>query len=262
MVSARAHYTKKASLATDEFWHGPIATDTPAKPIEGCDFGDSCSSSSSSSVSSELPPAHHQLLCDEAATTEDLKGYDHTASMVSYGDLDASTYGDSDDDRDVDSSFCSRQKLSAVKKEGGGSWLLGFARLSEKSVPSSPEEEEALPGLVRDDDSTDESSLEEDDASSTTSSSDVADVSKPAPRKSVSFNSAVVVRAVPHSSTLAPVQRRRMYSTSYEVRQNKIRNKKEYRYDGYDWRNVTEEWEMGVDMVTGELVHPAHERGV
>lgn len=256
MVSARAHYTKKASLATDEFWHGPIVTDTPAKPIEGCDFGDSCSSSSS--VSSELPPAHHQLLCDEAATTEDLKGYDHTASMVSYGDLDSSTYGDSDDDRDVDSSFCSRQKLSAVKKEGGGSWLLGFARLNEKSVPSSPEEE-ALPGLVRDDDSTDESSLEEDDDSS--ASSDVASVSKPA-RKSVSFNAAVVVRAVPHSSTLAPVQRRRMYSTSYEVRQNKIRNKKEYRYDGYDWRNVTEEWEMGVDMVTGELVHPAHERGV
>lgn len=54
------------------------------------------------------------------------------------------------------------------------------------------------------------------------------------------------------------MQRRKMYSSSLEVRKNKIRNKKEYRYDGYDWRNVTEEWEMNVDMVTGELVHPVH----
>jgi hypothetical protein len=49
-----------------------------------------------------------------------------------------------------------------------------------------------------------------------------------------------------------------MYSSSLDVRQNKIRNKKEYRYDGYDWRNCTEEWEMSVCMVTGELVHPVH----
>lgn len=33
-----------------------------------------------------------------------------------------------------------------------------------------------------------------------------------------------------------------MYTSSMEVRANKIRNKKEYRYDGYDWRSCTEEW--------------------
>ena len=74
----------------------------------------------------------------------------------------------------------------------------------------------------------------------------------------VSFSTAVVVRPIPHSSTLSPSQRRKMFTTKAELRQNKIRNKKEYCYDRCDWRNATEEREMGVDMVTGESVHPAH----
>lgn len=39
---------------------------------------------------------------------------------------------------------------------------------------------------------------------------------------------------------------------------NKIRNKREYRFEKCHWKNATEEWEMSVDLITGELVHPAH----
>merc|ERR1712087_722703 len=59
--------------------------------------------------------------------------------------------------------------------------------------------------------------------------------------------------------SLSSSQRRRMYASSLEVRRNKSRSTKEFRYDGYDWRNATEERDMGVCQVTGELVHPAHD---
>jgi hypothetical protein len=93
-------------------------------------------------------------------------------------------------------------------------------------------------------------------ASPSTSSTTASQKSRP---KGVSFSLTVQVQPIPHSSLLSHSQRLRMYTSSDEVRKNKIRNKMEYRHDGYDWRNVSEEWEMGVDMVTGELVHPVHE---
>lgn len=178
-----------------------------------------------------LTPArrHRQFLPEPTEhSIESLKGYDHTKEHA-------------------DHSYTA--KLSAVKQRGGGSWLLGFARLRSEdhddelaaAVVSS-----SLPELVR---STSSSSLD------SSSSDDVSTASK---KKGVTFNESVVSHSIPHSSVYTPAQRRRMYSSSLDVRQNKIRNKKEYRYDGYDWRNCTEEWEMSVCMVTGELVHPVH----
>ncbi|KAL7478243.1 hypothetical protein ACHAW6_004015 [Cyclotella cf. meneghiniana] len=195
-----------------------------------------------SSVSLALKPArrHRQFLPDaNHLQFERLKGYDHTLETPSCRP-------------DSYSSPRSSEKVSAVKKRGGGSWLLGFARLRDEpspiSVLSSP-----LPDLVRSNSSSSlESSATEDDASLSSSSSTSSK------KKGVSFNETATVLPIPHASTLTPQQRRKIYSSSIEVRQNKIRNKKEYRYDGYDWRNCTEEWEMSVDMVTGELVHPAH----
>ena len=121
--------------------------------------------------------------------------------------------------------------------------------------------DDSLPGMTSgsDDSSASSSSEIADDLSVISSTSSII---KPPSSKGVSFAQSVRVRPIPHSSSLSPCQRRRMYSTSMEVRQNKIRNKREYRYDGCDWRNATEEWEMGVDMVSGELVHPAHEHGM
>eukprot|EP01083_Nonionella_stella_P284517 968658_1 len=253
MVSVH-HRSKMTLAATDEFWHSPLPTTTAA---------DECTSSSSSSSSNDqscsLPPAHHQLLSHERTCVTSLNGHDHTTA-VGYNNLDGYTTDDS--------SFFGRQKLSAVKQQGGGSWLLGFARLAEKAVEPQDEddgeredmEDTAPPGLVRV-----PSGASLDDDSSTSSSDDdsvASSVSKPQRRRrsGVSFSENVTVQPIPHSSVLSPVQRRKMFSTCWEVRQNKIRNKKEYRYDGYDWRNITEEWEMGVDMVTGELVHPVHEQ--
>jgi len=134
------------------------------------------------------------------------------------------------------------EKMSAVKKRGGGSWLLGFARIRSSN--------ESAPGLVR---STSGSSLSSCDSYEDSSSS-----SSSGSKKGVSFNEDVRVLPIPDASCYTSTQRKKMYANSQEVRSNKIRNKKEFRYDGYDWRNATEEWEMAVCMVTGELVHPAH----
>lgn len=281
MVSLRTHTKKTALAADDQFWHSPILMDDDANaaamllssrakavgPNEeeeeedamgdcgGDGDGEHCCA-----PELPLPAAHHQLLSHEVASREDLKGYDHTTRDLvgGYGCDDLDSY-----EEEASNGYFCRQKLSAVKQQGGGSWLLGFARLNESpAAVSSPEEEEEeamammpLPGLVASEDDLDSSS--DDSSVSSTASSSTKSTSK---RRGVSFNSSVSVQPVPHSMTLAPHQRRRMYTNSYEVRQNKIRNKREYRYDGYDWRNVTEEWEMGVDMVTGELIHPAHER--
>ena len=74
-----------------------------------------------------LPPAHNQLLSQDHVSSEHLKGYDHTQGMIGYDNLD----GDGSDE----SSFCCRRKLSAVRQQGGGSWLLGFARFNGETVP-------------------------------------------------------------------------------------------------------------------------------
>mmetsp|Transcript_2340 Transcript_2340/g.3282 ORF Transcript_2340/g.3282 Transcript_2340/m.3282 type:complete len:284 (-) Transcript_2340:147-998(-) len=271
-------------VGNDEFWHSAIVDDS-------CD-----TSSDSSNDSCEeqlapagLPAAHHQLLSSDVPSYDCLTGYDHRREDTSaslFFDEDDDTFSldeDEEDSRMTTSSCCRQEKMSSVKKIGGGSWLLGFARLQSRSVDEddsdneedekaqasssklSPleQEEDGLPGLVRTDSASDFSfsttSCTEDDNSTTTSTSSNSDNDSLSPKKkSVGFNSTVKIQPIPHASTYSPMQRRKMYSSSLEVRKNKIRNKKEYRFDGYDWRNVTEEWEMSVDMVTGELVHPVH----
>lgn len=246
-------FSKKMALAaTDEFWHSPLPQELPSNA--NCTAAAASEGSSSSAMELSLPPAHHQLLARDQPSYENLKGYDHNKGA--YDNLDGYETSDSDSD----SSFCCRQKVSSVKQQGGGSWLLGFARIHETAQPEQPEEDMNLPGLRRVSSS---GSLDSDESSTVDSDDDSAAASPAKPQRrarGVCFAPSVKVQAIPHSSILSPLQRRKMYSTSWEVRQNKIRNKKEYRYDGYDWRNLTEEWEMGVDMVTGELIHPAHDR--
>lgn len=257
--------------ATAEFFQPPM----PASPAR------STSSSSSEDDDDEheeyhevcsMPPAHHQLLSGDQTSFTGLGGYDHTANSETASCWDNDGGGDGSIDSAANS-YCSRQKLSTVKQQGGGSWLLGFAGLTSGGGSGNDEPVDyAPPDLIRDSfvDSEDESSSDEDSSTDMDDDSDDDDDSsssapttttepRPKRRPGVSFSEAVAIQPVPHSSVLSPLQRRKMYSSSIEVRQNKIRNKREYRYDGYDWRNSTEEWEMGVDMVTGELVHPAHE---
>ncbi len=242
---------------TDEFWIFPL--DDPATTLSspaavvggGDDFGDGEDHDHDllhhPRVPSYLPEAHHQLLMsdeDDVALFEDLKGHDHRAVVV---------------DR-------RRQRCLPVDEKPATlpprrSWLLSFAipKSSQRDLlfcrdGEDDDDDVSVPGMT--DDSSSDASLDEADEDLSISSSSVV---KP---KGVSFAESVRVRPIPHSSTLSPSQRRRMYSSSVEVRQNKSRNKREYRYDGCDWRNATEEWEMGMDVVTGELVHPAHEHGI
>jgi len=233
--------------ATDQFWHSPIIQVMPSTS------NTSTSDDHDESMEMSLPPAHNQLLSQDHVSSEHLKGYDHTQDVISHDNID----GDGSDE----SSFCCRQKLSAVKQQGGGSWLLGFARFNDKTVTSQQPQVEVdmtPPGLVRV--ISDEYSSSDDDDSASGDSLPSNDSNKrPLRGGGVSFSPTVKVQPIPHSSTLSSLQRRKMFTTSIEVRQNKTRNKKEYRYDRYDWRNITEEWDMGVDMVTGELVHPVHE---
>lgn len=272
-------------VGNDEFWHSAIIDDSCTTSST-----DSCDEQLTPSAAACLPTAHHQLLSSDVPSYECLTGYDHrgedtSASLFFDEDDDDMLTSDDDDDEEArmtTTSCCRQEKMSSVKKRGGGSWLLGFARLQSRPVVDEDyclEEQEdsssklsstleqqndddsTPPGLVRTDSVSD--CTEEDDNSTTTSTSstisDSDNDSLDSPKKkSVGFNSTVKIQPIPHSSSYSPIQRRKMYSSSLEVRKNKIRNKKEYRFDGYDWRNVTEEWEMSVDMVTGELVHPVH----
>lgn len=182
---------------------------------------------------------HPQFLDQDESFQVSLKGYDHTKEIIN-----TRTHST----RDVYSNP-SNEKVSAVKQRGGGSWLLGFVRRDQDE-----DEESSIPALVRSVSSSSlESSFVDDDSS--LASSNTSTSSK---KKGVCFHESVTNYFIPHSSALTPAQRRRMYTSSMEVGANKIRNKKEYRYDGYDWRSCTEEWEMSVCMVTGELVHPVH----
>merc|ERR1719183_2555805 len=201
-----------------------------------------------SSSSSSLPPAHYQLLSSEQVPTySELKGYGHT---IHESPTVAICY--SSDSEEEEQCYSRGGSISSVKQQGGGSWLLGtFARLNhtqqaivddiDKSINDEHEErQDAIPpGLVR---VASGSSLESDDTESLNSS--ISSSSTKKRRSGVSFSTSVKVQPIPHSSSLSPSQRRNMYSSSYEVRLNKVRNKKEYKYDGYDWRSVTEEWEM------------------
>jgi hypothetical protein len=237
----------------------------------------SSSSSSLSDLHSCLPAAHHQFLpLQNIVEYENLKCPD----AINDNDNDDNDYFD--DSYAPPSSSCCRndrqyqqrwngsastttEKVSAVKKRGGGSWLLGFARIPQVAsgtATTTDMEDESTPGLVSlEEESDDTLSTSQHSTASTSSSNSSASSGSSASsssKRGVSFNTAVAIRPVPHASLYTHLQRKKMYATSHEVRQNKIRNKKEYRYDAYDWRNATEEWEMSVCMVTGELVHPVH----
>ena len=258
-VNQQHHQQLLRRSSSDEFWIFPL--DDPAttlsSPPAAVEVGDDCGGGDDHDhdlrhqpcVSSYLPEAHHQLLLsekdDDVSLYEDLKGHDHRAVVV---------------DR-------RRQKRppSPAALPPRRSWLLSFAmpKSSQRELlfcRDGEDDDVSVPGMTSgsDDSSSDAGSETGDDLSLSSSSSSAAAV-KP---NGVSFAESVRVRPIPHSSILSLSQRRRMYSSSMEVRQNKSRNKREYRYDGCDWRNATEEWEMSVDMVTGELVHPAHEHGM
>mmetsp|Transcript_19546 Transcript_19546/g.25837 ORF Transcript_19546/g.25837 Transcript_19546/m.25837 type:complete len:256 (+) Transcript_19546:138-905(+) len=51
------------------------------------------------------------------------------------------------------------------------------------------------------------------------------------------------------------------WTPSKEIIRNRLRNCKEFQYDGWDWRAASEEEDMYFDHKRGELVHPVHASG-
>jgi hypothetical protein len=126
-----------------------------------------------------------------------------------------------------------------------------------------------LPGMIRsvsgvtssDDDDDDDGETDGDDTMETETDDDRSSSSSSTASskvKGVSFNESVRVLPIPPLSHYTLEQRRNMYANRFEVRENKLRNKKEYAFDNYDWKNCTEECSMVICPMSGNLLHPAH----
>jgi hypothetical protein len=72
-------------------------------------------------------------------------------------------------------------------------------------------------------------------------------------RSGVTFNESVTVYPIFKTSVYTPTMILAMYTQRDELRLNKLRNKREYAYEEYDWRNVVEEIDMtdGPSTTTG-----------
>lgn len=116
----------------------------------------------------------------------------------------------------------------------------------------------SLSSTTSDGDDTMSTTESSDDASTDEASSSNSATNTRPPIKGVSFNERVRVMPIPPISTYTIEQRFRMYANRFELRENKARNKKEYAYDGYDWRMATEEGNMAICPLSGVLLHPAH----
>ena len=80
-------------------------------------------------------------------------------------------------------------------------------------------------------------------------------------RSGVTFNNSVTVYPIFKTSVYTPTMILALYTQRDELRVNKLRNKREYAYEDYDWRNVVEEIDMTYSPSTGsseQLVHPVH----
>eukprot|EP00571_Detonula_confervacea_P015642 CAMPEP_0172310150 /NCGR_PEP_ID=MMETSP1058-20130122/11321_1 /TAXON_ID=83371 /ORGANISM="Detonula confervacea, Strain CCMP 353" /LENGTH=256 /DNA_ID=CAMNT_0013022917 /DNA_START=29 /DNA_END=799 /DNA_ORIENTATION=+ len=132
-------------------------------------------------------------------------------------------------------------------------------------LPMAQEENDHPPGMIRSTSGSlsSETSSEGDETMSSGGCSDDDEMGgssaadQPA-AKGVTFNEHVRVLPIPPVSAYTPNQRFRMYANRFELRENKVRNKREYEFDNYDWRNATEEHSMAICPLSGELLHPAH----
>ncbi|CAB9511415.1 expressed unknown protein [Seminavis robusta] len=72
----------------------------------------------------------------------------------------------------------------------------------------------------------------------------------------VQFEHTVTGIEIRHHRDYPACDRKLMWNSFAEIQANADRNINEFRHDGWQWRNATEESEMVVQSV-GELVHPA-----
>eukprot|EP00980_Cylindrotheca_fusiformis_P001592 scaffold363_cov56-Cylindrotheca_fusiformis.AAC.11 len=77
-------------------------------------------------------------------------------------------------------------------------------------------------------------------------------------KKSVTFKEVVTIRTIPHFARYPQELKRDLWNSSDEIRRMVQRNTIEFRAEGWDWRKVILEDQMRYNIVTGDLVHPAH----
>ncbi len=141
--------------------------------------------------------------------------------------------------------------------EGVRAWSLRFVSPSPPMISPTVVDGDSPPSMViSSNDSL--STAGEDDAMSDCDEGEALGDETESSSKVVTFNEKVRVLPIPPISSYSLEQRFNMYANRYELRQIKIRNKKEYAFDGYDWRNATEEGNMAICSLSGELLHPAH----
>lgn len=74
----------------------------------------------------------------------------------------------------------------------------------------------------------------------------------------ITFDDTVTVFKVPSIEDVPDDVWQATWKSRQEVRAHKKLSKKEYAWDGYDWKNATEEDDMILDPTTGTLEHPVH----
>ena len=74
----------------------------------------------------------------------------------------------------------------------------------------------------------------------------------------ITFDDTVTVFKVPSIEDFPDDVWQATWKSRQEVRAHKKLSKKEYAWDGYDWKNATEEDDMILDPTTGTLEHPVH----
>mmetsp|Transcript_21874 Transcript_21874/g.64568 ORF Transcript_21874/g.64568 Transcript_21874/m.64568 type:complete len:369 (-) Transcript_21874:750-1856(-) len=81
-------------------------------------------------------------------------------------------------------------------------------------------------------------------------------------RRRVSLKADVAVVPIPRREEYSDCTRERLWSSATELYQNAARNAVEFASEGWNWRNVTEDEDMLVHDVSGELIHPVHLKNV
>lgn len=155
--------------------------------------------------------------------------------------------------------FSRQNYMEGIRAWSSGGFLGGAAApAAAVASPLPAKADEAPPGMVR----SSSGSLSSDSDSALGSDDDMSEDSSGGSdrpiAKGVSFNEQVRVLPIPPLAAYTHEQRGRMYANRFEQRENKLRAKKEYEFDGFDWRNATEEHSMAICPVSGELLHPAH----
>lgn len=205
------------------------------------------------------------------------KGADFIATSLlvmigdSVGKDDVHTVHDDDDDDERVRGNCSSSEMEKSRLPTWSSTAVmtasppQFSGVGQLPTPIMDD----LPGMIRSvsgasscdgdsvsdgDDTMETEETDDDDLSSSSSSSSTVSSKV----KGVSFNESVRVLPIPPLSHYTLEQRRNMYANRFEVRENKVRNKKEFAFDNYDWKNCTEERAMVICPLSGNLLHPAH----